>query len=36
LDLTIPYGDANTLMVSAGTLNVVRPFSIAGTLVVLN
>jgi hypothetical protein len=35
-DLTIPYGDSNTLMVSAGTLHVIRPFSVIGVLVILN
>ena len=36
LDLTLPVGNANTLLLSSGTLHINRPFSVAWTLIILN
>lgn len=36
IDLTLPFGDANTVFISNGTVNVLRPIVMSGILVILN
>lgn len=35
IDLTGNYGDVNSILISNGTLTVLRPLTIPGTLVIL-